>query len=359
MTLIGYLHYRSDPRKVKRAYAYASVAKAEGIDFVYFTPGRVHLHEKNISGWVYQNGNWSETTVRFPDVIHNEATRSEKMWSVIAELRRCIPFTSHPIGDKMSVYERLYKAGAFRQYLIPTRELENVKDDLSSFIDKHDKVVLKPLWGAQGHGIIVIERLGVNRFQIVENNDETTNCTFDDMLELVQEKYLQEPVLVQKYITCMTRSGQPYDFRIHVQKDGTGRWVITSVYYRIACFGNITSNLSSGGYTGHLGTFLRNEFEEEAYNMQCYLEQFGLQLAAHLDEVYDECFDELGIDVGIDSMRKAWIYEVNWKPGPPPSLYLELDVVRNSIQYAAFLAEQHTKHRQTSDLQIAQTIAQR
>ena len=41
MTLIGMLHHRKDPINVRKAYAFAAVAKVEGIDFFYFTPGKV------------------------------------------------------------------------------------------------------------------------------------------------------------------------------------------------------------------------------------------------------------------------------------------------------------------------------
>ena len=43
MTIIGMLHHREDPNNVKKAYAYAAVAKAEGVDFFYFTPGKVNI----------------------------------------------------------------------------------------------------------------------------------------------------------------------------------------------------------------------------------------------------------------------------------------------------------------------------
>lgn len=33
MTIIGMLHHRKDPNDVKKAYTYAAVAKAEGVDF--------------------------------------------------------------------------------------------------------------------------------------------------------------------------------------------------------------------------------------------------------------------------------------------------------------------------------------
>lgn len=337
--LIGHLHYRHDPRDARTAYAYMAAAKAEGIDYVYFTLGRVDLNEERIRGCVYEQGKWIERIVRFPDAIYNEATHTEKLWPVIEALQDRIPFTSHPIGDKMSVYKRIYKGRKFRSYLVPTKELNDVKADLCEFMNTYSKVIVKPLMGAKGYGVIAFEQLPDKRVRIIQDG-QISESSIEDVVRLVSEKQLEDDLLVQRYITCVTRSGQPYDFRIHVQKNGEGKWVIACLYYRVAGQDNITSNLSSGGYTGVLDFFLWQEFGEEAYNVRRYLEQFGLQLAFHMDEIYQESFDELGIDVGIDSMRKAWVYEVNWKPGSPPSFYLELDVPRNSILYAAFLAKQ-------------------
>ena len=47
-------------------------------------------------------------------------------------------------------------------------------------------------------------------------------------------------------------------------------------------------------------------------------------------------------------IKKIWIYEVNWRPGCPPAFYLELDVVKNTIHYAIFLANKN-KLNSTSD----------
>ena len=55
---------------------------------------------------------------------------------------------------------------------------------------------------------------------------------------------------------------------------------------------------------------------------------------------FKEEIDELGIDVGLDENNKIWIFEVNWRPGCPPAFYLELDVVKNLINYAILLAKQ-------------------
>lgn len=339
MTLVGYLHHRADPNKVRHAYAFMAVAKAEGIDFVYFTPGRINVQDETINGWVYEDGRWVERIVGFPDAVYNEAIRSDKHWWAIEAMRRTVPFTSHPIGDKMAVYDRLKRGKKFYANLIPSKELENPERDLRELLTTYGSVVVKPLWGAKGVGVMAVDWLGDDRVRWMDNG-QTTEGNLRDFVKTIEPMHEGERLLVQQRITCVTKDGYPYDFRIHVQKDGCGKWTVTSVYHRVAAAGNVTSNLSSGGYTGFLDTFLQREFGSDWFNVKCYLRQFGFQLAAHMDEVYDESFDELGIDVGLDDMRKAVIYEINWKPGPPPVWLLELDVARNSLLYAVYLAKQ-------------------
>ena len=95
----------------------------------------------------------------------------------------------------------------------------------------------------------------------------------------------------------------------------------------------------------YLVPFLKQEYGDEYFNIKRYLEVFSLQLAHHMDDIqintFNEVIDELGIDVGLDDSGKIWIYEVNWRPGCPPTFYLEMDVVKNMIQYCMYLARKH------------------
>jgi len=58
-------------------------------------------------------------------------------------------------------------------------------------------------------------------------------------------------------------------------------------------------------------------------------------------ELYQQELDELGIDIGLDEKQKIWIYEINWRPGYPPSMNADLDIAKNIIGYAMFLAEKN------------------
>ncbi|MDE3838631.1 alpha-L-glutamate ligase [Bacillus methanolicus] len=344
MTLIGMLHHRADPRNVKKAYAYAAAAKAEGVNFFYFTPGKVDIENQKILGKTYENGEWIEKEFPFPDVIYNASYPvSEKAEQIFDYLHDRIPFTSHSIGDKLSVYNRIKKAKKFEQYLIPFHELTDVQH-FFDMMKRYEKVIIKPLSGHQGGGIIYIEKVGIKQYKINEGG-EISSINEKQLLDLISHKIQEQDYLVQKFISCQLKSGHVYDFRLHVQKNGEGKWVITSIFPRIGRLGSITSNMGSGGYSTYLDIFLKTEFDDSWYDMKKYLEQFAKSFSNHFDSLYDSVsLDELGIDVGIDSNQKLWLFEVNWRPGPPNIFNLELDVARNTIQYAKYLAaENNTK----------------
>ncbi|MFF2445764.1 YheC/YheD family protein [Neobacillus sp. NPDC058068] len=342
MTLIGMLHHRKDPNNVKKAYAYAAVAKAEGVNFFYFTLGKVNIKQQKILGKVYENGQWIEKEFPFPDVIYNASySVGDKAEQIFDYLFDRIPFTSHSIGNKLTVYNRINKAKKFKQYLIPFYKLSDVQIFIN-MIKLYKKVIIKPMSGHQGGGVVLIEKYGLNHYKI---NDAKLISSINEnqLLELISHKIQEQDYLVQQFITSQTKSGHVFDFRLHVQKNGEGKWVITSIYPRIGRLGTITSNMGSGGYSTFLDIFLKTEFGDSWYDIQRYLEQFAIRFSNHFDSLYDNELDELGIDVGIDENQKLWLFEVNWRPGPPNIYNVELDVAKNTIQYAKYLADRN-KH---------------
>ncbi len=81
------------------------------------------------------------------------------------------------------------------------------------------------------------------------------NYTLAQLNELLKEQLASGTFIMQPYIKSMTKSGQVYDFRLHVQKNGEGKWVVTTVYPRIAPNGSIIPNINSGGFTNYLDPF--------------------------------------------------------------------------------------------------------
>lgn len=342
------LHHREDPKKVTRAYTYSVVAKAEGVEFFYFSPGKVDIENQKIKGKYYNNGVWMDKEYPFPDAIYNASyPLNENAERIIDYLSERIPFTSHSVGDKLSVYKRIEKGKDFKQYLIPTVILTNVKEVLD-IINLYPKVILKPVSGNQGSGILFIEKLDDYKFKIIDSGN-TLIYKKQELLDLALPLIQEQEYLGQKFISSRIRSGHVYDFRLHVQKNGEGKWVITVIYPRIGPLGSITSNLGSGGYTAYLDVFLQKEFNDDWFNVKRTLEHFSLSFSNHFDSLYDGVsFDELGIDVGIDENQKLWLFEVNWRPGAPVIFNRELDVAINTIHYAKYLATNNKKIRKSS-----------
>ena len=342
MTLIGMLHHRKDPTTVIKSYAYAAVAKAEGVDFFYFTPGSVNFVNRSIKGQVYENGKWVAKIMPFPDVIYNAGSPEKlaKSRGVIQKLKKEIPFTTHSIGNKWNVNERLKEAGDFSNYLIPTEVIKDT-ESFFKFVTAFKKIVCKPIDGRKGKGILLITKK--DESYVVTKDSTHTNYSRQELEGFMKTKFSSGTYILQPYIQSVTKSGQVFDFRLHVQKNGEGKWVITTIYPRVAPKGSIIPNINNGGFTNYLDPFLQQEFKEDAFKIRRTLEHFSLALANHIDELqmiqYGEMIDEIGVDIGLDENFKIWIYEVNWRPGCPPAFYLELDVVLNIIKYAVYLAK--------------------
>lgn len=343
MVIIGMLDHRKNPEKVIKSYAYAAVAKAEGAELLYFSPQTVNFKDNTINGFMMINGRWQKTVSSFPDVIYNSGSPEKlaRYSEIVNKLKETIPFTTNSIGNKMRVYERLKKAGSFSQYLIPSEIIHSTRE-FFDFLDSYRNIVFKPVNGRKGQGITFIRRVG-DRFNVQLNSTEY-HYSWDELREFVSGRIRLESYLVQPYINCRTKSGNAYDFRLHVQKNGVGRWVITAIYPRISPDGSIIANINNGGSTNYLVPFLKQEFGDDYYDIKRYLEHFSLRLAEHLDQIqhdsFNETIDELGIDVALDDMGKIWIFEVNWRPGCPPAFYLEIDVVRNMIRFAISLVKE-------------------
>ena len=342
MIVIGLLHQRKDPRTVRRAIHYARAAKAENAELLFFSPSCVDFEKRKINGLIFKDGKWRRVQERFPDVIYNAGSpvKLANSQDIIDRLKNEIPFTTHSVGHKMSVYKRLKKAGTFSDYLIPSIMIPSSKE-LFTFISQYPTLIFKPVDGHQGQGVTYVEMLSNN--YLVKYNDQQFFYNDSQLKQFVSNRLAEKQYLAQPYIHSRTKNGIPFDLRLHVQKNGQGQWIITLMYARISRNQSIVTNLSSGGYRMPIEKFLRHYDPFNMDSRKRQLESFALHLAQHLDDLqienYCEHLDELGIDIGIDEKNKIWIYEVNWRPGLPHALYGKTNYERTMIQYAKYLSQ--------------------
>ncbi len=330
MLQVGVMHMRLHPSKVSRMYEFAAVAKMEGVELFYFSPGKVNFETKTIRGYVYRNGSWKKKNFDFPKVVINMvAPITDKQSKIYYELRKCVIFTESSIGGKDSIHDIL-KDTKFKAYLPQTKVASNVTT-VMKFLGKHKKIALKPMRGCKGVGVIFIEK-NAGDYTVYDMELQYNQVDLKCYLKRLD---LSKHVM-QEFIVSETKDGLPVDYRIHTQKNGEGKHVLTTIYPRIACIKNKVTNYSQGGYTIDIDTFLNHQFNSRDKELKHMMEVIAIELSRTIDKYYDFSLNELGIDIGLTKDNKVYIYEVNWRPGAPVIFSGELNHAKNLIEYCKY-----------------------
>ena len=322
-----------------RIKALIEVATNLNSRLVFFNTSNVNFDRGIILAKEFMNNKWNEVEVEFPDVIQNVHIKEGSKQSLTEKrLRKLIPFTSFTIMNKMFLPFQIIKSGEFGEYFIPFKYIDNYSI-VENYFNNFDQVVIKPISSSQGTGILYIEKKK-NRFFLKEDkkkykfNISEFKQVIKKLLDLNKNN---TQYIIQPYVKCRTKEGNPYDIRAHLQKNGEGKWVFTKVYPRIGGKDTILSNISKGGETLDIKTFVINEFgKNKGEVLLNSVYDLAMKLTTHVDSLYNMSIDELGIDIAIDENNRLWVHEVQPQP---QSKYHEKERAQNMLEYALFLAE--------------------
>lgn len=337
--VIGVYYCDLNPRfsiNKKRLNALIKESKNQDTKLIFFCSKDVDFESRTIEADVFKNGKWITETTNFPDVIHNvfpkiriQRSRTERM------LRKEIPFTCFNIGNKFYFPKKIVESGKFAELLVPFKVVTDISV-LHQFLDKNRKAVIKPIRGRQGQQIFFVEMKG-KRYSVLEHKKHyiLNGEQFDNWVNKVILKEIGS-YIIQKYVECRTKAGEPFDIRAHVQKNGEGKWVLTRIYPRIGNKKSILSNISRGGRTEELSKLLIDEFGTDGKKIYDEIINLSMDLTIHIDKLHNFAFDELGLDIAIDKNRRYWLHEVNTGP---QSTYHEEERAVNIIAYNKYIGE--------------------
>ncbi|WP_138496559.1 YheC/YheD family protein [Paenibacillus pinistramenti] len=333
--LIGVFHPQ-DPFAVtppRRIQALCEEAGRQEVQLIFFNEEGIDLEHHTITGKVPSGEDWLDAQLPFPASVMNIRPWGPRKRS-FKELvfRKKVPFTAFLIGDKWEMTRRLAHSPKVRDYLVPTVVLENL-DIVDDFLDKYEKVVIKPASGSRGAGVQGLTRSG--KRYLLQKDSEELHFDRKGLIEYLTK--LKKSYLIQPYIRCLTPEGAPFDFRILVQRNGQGEWTVPVIYPRIGESGTITSNVSVGGRTELLEAFLARVLPEGRYSIPKQLHDLGLVIAEEVNSYYDFPINELGIDLAIDDQNRIWFYEANTCPG---TLNHEEERAVQAVAYAKFVGSQ-------------------
>jgi hypothetical protein len=324
-----------------------------GMTVYVFTPGNLERRASTVEGFSFDpDGRWRLRAFPLPHAVYNRCFSGTRRayQAQAAALRRLerhgTVILNIGLSGKWDVYRALRDDPDIRPHL-PDTEPVHGANDVHRWLDRHDRVFLKPHSGSQGKGTALIALSGADGYTVkartVRNRE--VRHTFRNKASLAAwiERWTgARRFLIQPGLDLTASCGSVYDIRALVQKSGDGRWRTTGMVVRLGAPGSATSNLHGGGMTEPLEPFLTREFGEDgARDIRSRLHRLAEQVPPAVESRFGRLC-ELGLDFGLDRDGRIWLLEVNSKPGRAAFRRLGMHAERrqavlNPLLYAAYL----------------------
>jgi glutathione synthase/RimK-type ligase-like ATP-grasp enzyme len=217
--------------------------------------------------------------------------------------------------NKWFKYWYLKKTRMLGRYVPETLMMS--RNALWLLISKYRHVIVKPVRGSRGRGVIQVSSLGNHAYRL---HYEKTRITLQG--EERTYRYLARLIgstayMVQRRISRPTIKGCPFDMRVIVQRRRNSKvWKVTGKVTKVAGKGYIVSNStrSKGGLL-LVETALRKSSIQHLSKrrLQSNLNKIALQATRRL-ATYFKGHRMYGLDMGPDQNGHIWIIEANLFP---------------------------------------------
>ncbi|AWB44046.1 ATP-binding protein [Paenibacillus sp. CAA11] len=326
-----------------------------------FTPADVSSSKKAIYAMVFDpvTKKWSRKWRSFPDMIFDRcriqrSVRFEQLKKFRAKYGH-LNFLNRPLSDKWTIYQSLRKKAAFKPHL-PETLLFNSLSDVYQLLKKNRLIYIKPAQGTGGRGILRVEKVGAKLYMIQGRNLQRKIISPRKMHESSLGPYLLNwrkgnSFLVQQGIRLVLPNGRVHDYRMLVQKSGSGKWSVTGCAGRVGAARSVTSNLHGGGQAVAMSTLLKQWIKDEKKQEEIKkkAEQLGVEIAEYLESQYS-ALCELALDLAINKSGQIYVLEVNPKPSREVFSQIgDTDAYHNAIirplEYALWVYQQKDKEK--------------
>lgn len=310
--LVGVMStYRRPPKLIKIT---ALISKAYGIDIIFVRPPDVNIEKETLTGKMLINNKWVTKEREIPEFIDITPYCFKKKYKPVTDYLKKKTFLSdnrNNVLTKEALQEYLKEDPEYSHLVLPTRKVLSY-NDISQYLEQYTKVVLKPSDGIQGKRIFIVEKT-VDAY-IIGHNTLEKRISEEEFYNLYREKIKNQMYLVQKYIVSRTLQGDPFDCRIHVEKNRDGKWESAKNYIRIGIGQKVISNVNQGGGIADPIPFLKANYDDKWKEINEKLKELAVTLPYKVEELRGTHIMSLGIDIGIGKDGKLYLFEVNDGP---------------------------------------------
>lgn len=184
---------------------------------------------------------------------------------------------------------------------------------LQQMLDKHGMVVLKPVIGTGGGGLLRVEKTD-NGYLCSHGSRNVSLKSFGAAVGFVNRHRKKRRYLIQQGIHLATINGRPLDYRVKLVKLPKGSWQIRAMVGRLARRGLFVTNLCKGGQQLKFAAALSGSLPD----VPVAEKKSELRALSHTCvKIMEQSFPgigELGFDFALDTNGQPWLLEVNTRP---------------------------------------------
>jgi len=310
--LVGIMTNFTKPTKL--ATITSVISKYNNIDIIYFTPKDVDVEKELISGKMYVNHEWRNMEREIPEFIdavpYCFMKKNRKVINFLKQ-KTLLSDNRSNVLSKIQVQELLKNDPGFKHLVIPTYDVNNFEDIIKG-LNRFGTTVLKPTNGIKGKGVYIISMEG--EYFNVGHNKNTEIYSKKGLEDLYLSTMTQRKYILQKYVSSRSLQGDPFDCRVHVEKNSFGEWESANNYIRIGIGQKVISNVNQGGGISDLKPFLKQNYPEKWKSILKRIDDIVSTVPYKIEELRGTHIMSLGIDVGIDTDGALYLYEVNDGP---------------------------------------------
>ena len=313
-TLVGV--WRPNRRPVELAKALAMMGPSQHVNVVYIKTNDVLIEKNAVRGYMLKPGTdrWQRVITRVPDIIDDSSYcwKNNEGREYLEEHCWCTNKRRNLIR-KQRLQALLARDAEVSRYAIPTLRFHSVRD-LEPFVREHGDVVVKPVFSSLGRGVHRVTFDAATDTFLVGFKTEDRRMSAEEFRAYAKEIFFAKRHIAQEYVSSRTAAGDPFDCRVHVEKNGRGEWQAASMLVRIGIGQKVISNINQGGGMAEIEPFLKANRPDCWQGVLAALNELVATVPAWFERQRGVELCTLGIDTAITSDGSLRIFEINSLP---------------------------------------------